>query len=113
VTFAGDLVEESGPPAYGDDSFPLEWPLTNARLLGIVRDGDRVVPGHGAVVDRRFVAVQRDGLEIVARTIRHLWVGEVPLEQALAAGAERWPWPAEALGDAVARGYAQLEEPAD
>jgi hypothetical protein len=23
VVFAGDLIEESGPPAYGDDCYPL------------------------------------------------------------------------------------------
>jgi glyoxylase-like metal-dependent hydrolase (beta-lactamase superfamily II) len=109
VTFAGDLVEESGPPAYGDDSYPLAWPLTNARLLGALRDGDRVVPGHGAVVDRAFVAAQRRELDDVARTIRHLWVGEVPLADALAAGEGRWPWPVSVLADAVARGYEELE----
>jgi glyoxylase-like metal-dependent hydrolase (beta-lactamase superfamily II) len=109
VTFAGDLVEESGPPAYGDDCFPLEWPVTNARLLGLLRDGDRVVPGHGTVVDRRFVADQQRALNVVAKTILHLWVGEVPLDAALAAGAASWPFPAGILADAVARGYAEME----
>ena len=113
VTFVGDLVEESGPPAYGDDSFPLDWPVTNARLLGVLGDGDRVVPGHGEVVDRAFVAAQRRGLEAVARTIRHLWVGEVPLAAALVAGEGRWPWPPSVLGDAVARGYNELEVSAE
>ncbi|MGH3423754.1 MAG: MBL fold metallo-hydrolase, partial [Nocardioidaceae bacterium] len=26
VVVVGDLVEQSGPPSYGDDSWPLEWP---------------------------------------------------------------------------------------
>lgn len=113
VQIVGDLVEQSGPPAYGDDSFPLDWPATNARLLGSLAETDRVVPGHGAVVGRRFVAEQLRQLDAVARTIRHLWVGEVPLEAAIDAGRDRWPFPveglADVLADAVARGYAQLE----
>ena len=113
VTFVGDLVEESGPPAYGDDSFPLDWPVTNARLLGVLGEGHRVVPGHGDVVDRRFVADQRRELEAVAGTIRHLWVGEVPLADALEAGGGRWPWPPSVLADAVARGYRELEVSAE
>ncbi|MDQ4096700.1 MAG: MBL fold metallo-hydrolase [Actinomycetota bacterium] len=113
VMFAGDLVEESGPPAYGDDSFPLEWPATNARLVGVLRAADRVVPGHGAVVDRAFVFSQLRGLEAVARTIRRLWVGEVPQGAALAAGEGQWPWPATVLADAVARGYRELDVSAE
>jgi glyoxylase-like metal-dependent hydrolase (beta-lactamase superfamily II) len=109
VTFAGDLVEESGPPSYGDDSFPLDWPATNARLLGLVRGGDRVVPGHGAPVDRAFVAHQQQSLDEVARTIRHLWVGEVPVGDALAAGQARWPFPPDGLAAAVRLGYAELD----
>ncbi|HEX6596344.1 MAG TPA: hypothetical protein VF045_05385, partial [Acidimicrobiales bacterium] len=107
--FAGDLVEESGPPAYGDDSHPLDWPATAARLLGLVRNQDRVVPGHGAVVDRAFVAAQQRDLENVAKSIRDLWVGEVPLGDALAAAGDRWPWPADALTHAVSRGYRELD----
>lgn len=113
VVFAGDLVEESGPPAYGDDSHPLDWPATAARLLGLLRPDDRVVPGHGAVVDRAFVAAQQRHLAAVAKGIRGLWVGEVPLEDALAAYRDRWPWPPELLRDAVARGYAEMERLAE
>jgi glyoxylase-like metal-dependent hydrolase (beta-lactamase superfamily II) len=113
VIFAGDLVEESGPPAYGDDSFPLEWPATNARLVGLLQPADRVVPGHGEVVDRPFVLAQLRGLETVARTIRRLWVGEVPQAEAVAAGEGQWPWPASALADAVARGYRDLDVSAE
>ena len=109
VTFAGDLVEESGPPSYGDDCFPLDWPVTNARLLGLVREGDRVVPGHGAPVDRAFVARQQRSLDEVARTIRHLWVGEVPVGEALAAGGAKWPFPPDGLAVAVRLGFAELD----
>jgi glyoxylase-like metal-dependent hydrolase (beta-lactamase superfamily II) len=64
VLFAGDLVEESGPPAM-DDAFPLEWPDTVTALLGHVLGP--VVPGHGDVVDADYVAAQRDELVALAR----------------------------------------------
>ena len=67
VVFAGDLVEESGPLQYDELSKPAEWPATNQRLLELVEETDLVVPGHGAVVDRAFVAAQQAFIEAVAR----------------------------------------------
>lgn len=66
VVFAGDLVEESGPLQYDELSFPREWPATNRRLVELIGDHALVVPGHGAVVDRRFVVAQQRTLEAVA-----------------------------------------------
>ena len=70
VVFAGDLVEESGPPQYDELSDPAEWPATNRRLLELIGAGDLVVPGHGEVVDRRFVAGQLAELERAANDSR-------------------------------------------
>lgn len=109
VVFAGDLVEESAPPAFGDDAFPLDWPATAARLVDLVGDGATVVPGHGDVVDRAFTEAQRDDLAAVADLVRELHGAGVPAERALAEGAHRWPWPAGGLAEAVRRGYAQLD----
>lgn len=67
VLFAGDLVEESGPLQYDELSHPAEWPATNRRLLDLIQDGDLVVPGHGAVVDRAFVVAQQAVIEANAR----------------------------------------------
>ena len=51
VVFAGDLLEESAPPAFGDDCFPLEWPATAG---AVVAEGGAVyVPGHGDVMGSR------------------------------------------------------------
>ncbi|GAB2680660.1 MBL fold metallo-hydrolase [Thalassiella azotivora] len=58
----GDLVEESGPPSVGADSDLRAWPATLGRLLGRIGDGDVVIPGHGAAVDRTFVEQQRSHL---------------------------------------------------
>jgi glyoxylase-like metal-dependent hydrolase (beta-lactamase superfamily II) len=103
VTFAGDLVEESAArrdvPAFGADSYPLEWPDTLDRLLGQMSAAEVVVPGHGAPVDRGFVQRQREGIGAVATR-------EVRVEDALAMG--EWPYPEQDLVDAVRRGYAAL-----
>lgn len=106
VLLAGDLVEESAPPAYGADSYPLEWPRALDLALQLVGEGTVVVPGHGAVVDRAFVLDQRADIGIVAETIRDLASRGVPLDQALEAA--EWPFPAGGLAHAVRRGYQQL-----
>ncbi|UMG92915.1 MBL fold metallo-hydrolase [Nocardioides sp. TF02-7] len=106
VVLAGDLVEESGPPAYGADSFPLDWPLTLDLVLGLVTPASVVVPGHGGVVDRAFVQEQRADIGVVAETIRDLASRGVRVEDALAEAD--WPFPPERLEDAVRRGYEQL-----
>ena len=106
VVVAGDLVEESASPSYGLDSFPLDWPASLDLALGLVGDGSVVVPGHGDVVDGRFVRDQRGDIGIVAETIYDLASRSVPLEDALR--HTEWPFPAERLRHAVRRGYEQV-----
>lgn len=106
VLLAGDLVEESAPPAYGDDAYPLEWPRTLGRVLDLLGPDSVIVPGHGAVVDRTFVERQRAGVVAVAATIEQLVINGVAVDDALD-GAD-WPWPREGLAAAVRRGYDQL-----
>ena len=110
VLFAGDLVEESaarsGVPGFGDDCFPMEWPITMDLVLQLLDPGSVVVPGHGLPVDKDFVEEQRSAIGIVAETIRDLAGRGVPVADALE--ATEWPYPKEELARAVARGYAQL-----
>jgi len=106
LLLAGDLVEESAPPSFGPDSWPLEWATTLDLVLGLLSPTSVIVPGHGAVVDRRFVEQQCDDLRAVAETMRELAERGVP--EAEAPTAAEWPYPAEHLRDAIARGYAQL-----
>jgi glyoxylase-like metal-dependent hydrolase (beta-lactamase superfamily II) len=101
---AGDLIEESGPPAYGPDSWPLEWGLTLEQLSNLLTRSTVVVPGHGAPVDKEFVLSQRLDVVDVAEQIRALADRRVPVADALAAGT--WPFPADGLEHAIARGYA-------
>lgn len=104
----GDLVEESGPPAYGPDAFPLEWPATLARLLALAADGDVLVPGHGAAVGLAFARWQHEQLAAVANLIAELHAAGVPADQAAEAGGTRWPLPAAGLAGAIKAGYRQL-----
>jgi len=106
LLLAGDQVEQSAPPAYGTDCFPLEWPHSLDTVLGLLTSGSLVVPGHGSPVDRDFVEQQRNEIGIVAQTVRDLAGRGVPAGQALAAA--EWPWDAERLEQAVLRGYDHL-----
>lgn len=110
VVLAGDLVEEStirqGVPGFGGDSYPLEWPWSLDVVLGLTTSASRVVPGHGAVVDREFVEDQRNAIGVVAETIRDLAARGVPVDEALASA--EWPYPREELAHAVRRGYEHL-----
>ncbi|WP_176725084.1 MBL fold metallo-hydrolase [Streptomyces sp. DvalAA-14] len=62
VVFCGDLVEESGEPQAGADAVPGAWAAAVDALLELGGETGRYVPGHGAVVDARFLRAQRDAL---------------------------------------------------
>jgi glyoxylase-like metal-dependent hydrolase (beta-lactamase superfamily II) len=57
--FAGDLLESAGPPAFGPDSVPDEWPATLDAVIGLMTATTLAVPGHGEPVNREFVFEQR------------------------------------------------------
>ncbi len=104
LVIAGDIVEESGPPAFGD-AYPLEWPHTLAALLPLLAGSTVVVPGHGAPVDREFVVAQHDQLTALAWLIRDGHADFVAPEKV----AARSPFGAAASLDAVRRAYAELD----
>lgn len=103
---AGDLVEQSGPPSYGDDSWPLEWPVTLETASQLTTPGTVVVPGHGAVVDQEFLHEQRRRTAEVAETLHELAGRGVPEADALASA--EWPFPTDSLTHAVRRAYQHL-----
>ena len=82
VLFAGDLLEGGSPPYFGD-GFPLDWPATVERLLELVGDGTRVVPGHGDVGGRAFVEASIGLLGEVAALARRIHVEAIPLDDAM------------------------------
>jgi glyoxylase-like metal-dependent hydrolase (beta-lactamase superfamily II) len=100
VLFGGDLVENGGPPSFGD-SFPLDWPATVQSLLGLV--SGPVAPGHGDVGDRTFVLRQIEELSEVAALGRSVAAGESSLDDALARG----PYGPERNRHAIERAVAQ------
>jgi glyoxylase-like metal-dependent hydrolase (beta-lactamase superfamily II) len=65
VVFAGDVIEESAPPYFGD-SFPLAWPDTVRSLMDI---GSVFVPGHGEVMSPDRVATQHEELTAIATAL--------------------------------------------
>lgn len=62
VIFAGDLVEEAGPPSIEPDSTVAGWVQALDALLALAGAGTAIVPGHGRPVDWAFVARQREWL---------------------------------------------------
>jgi glyoxylase-like metal-dependent hydrolase (beta-lactamase superfamily II) len=108
VVFGGDLIEESGPPSFGSDSFPLDWGSSLDLVVGLLTERTVVVPGHGKVVDKSFVETQRADVADVSTVIRSLFQQGVGVDEAAAAGGTNWPYPQAHLETAVRRGYAQL-----
>jgi glyoxylase-like metal-dependent hydrolase (beta-lactamase superfamily II) len=108
VVLAGDLLEESGPPVYGEDSYPLDWPTTIDVVLGMLTPSSVVVPGHGVPVDRAWVEQQRNDLAWVTSNIRELAGRGVSVAEA--ARATDWPWPTDGwrFAGAIERGFAHL-----
>jgi glyoxylase-like metal-dependent hydrolase (beta-lactamase superfamily II) len=101
VVFTGDLVEEGAPPAFGD-SYPLDWPVTTARMLEETRE-QVYVPGHGAVVDREFVVGQQAELAAVAELARKAHV------EGLRDLVPRFPYDEKVTGEVIQRAFLQLD----
>jgi glyoxylase-like metal-dependent hydrolase (beta-lactamase superfamily II) len=99
VVLAGDLVEESGPPAL-EDAYPLSWPRVLDRMLAL---GPKlVVPGHGQAVGPEFVARQREQLDQLAN-----WcLGELGVGPQVS--QHRVPFPSASLGIALDRAKLDL-----
>ena len=72
VVFAGDLVESSGPPSYGPDSYAHEWPATLDGLIGLTTDTTVILPGHGGPLDREAIFEQRGRVAAVSGEITRL-----------------------------------------
>ncbi|SCG43333.1 Glyoxylase, beta-lactamase superfamily II [Micromonospora echinaurantiaca] len=104
VLVAGDLVEQSGPPAF-EDSYPLQWPDAVAELLRLTTPSTVVVPGHGDPVDTEFVRAQHAQLVELAWLIRAGHTGGAPPERVAAEA----PFGARPALAAARRGYAELD----
>ncbi len=108
VWILGDISEESGPPMYGSGSYPFGWPQVLGGLAERFQAGDRLVPGHGAVVDRDFVLAQVRDLQVVADAIRSAWSEDLSVDDVFTTRRFVLPWPESILRSAFEQGYAQL-----
>jgi glyoxylase-like metal-dependent hydrolase (beta-lactamase superfamily II) len=101
VVFAGDLVEQGGPPSF-EDSYPMDWPGTLGRMLELAHGP--VVPGHGEVVGRAFVEGQLADLAALAQLARRVRFDGGSVNDALPLS----PFPSLAARQAMVRAFAQL-----
>lgn len=102
AVFAGDLIREGGP-LWFEDAYPLDWPAT-LRALEALAVG-AVVPGHGTVVDRAFVAGQRAMLGELAAAARQAHAAGRPVDDAV----DILPLKPRIARHALARAYRQLD----
>ncbi|MFY0406190.1 hypothetical protein [Solicola sp. PLA-1-18] len=105
VVATGDLVRNPGPPGYGADCWPLEYPATLDMVLGAMTARTVVVPGRGPVVDREFVEDQRQEALAVAEQVDVLASRRVDPADAYAQGT--WPYAEAELEQALPRALAQ------
>jgi glyoxylase-like metal-dependent hydrolase (beta-lactamase superfamily II) len=105
LVLAGDLVEEAGPPVFGD-AHPFAWPGTLGALAGLGRS--TVVPGHGAPVGDAFVRDQHDALAALAALLGAHVAGSLTREEVLAGS----PFPDETTTVALARARHDPDAPA-
>jgi glyoxylase-like metal-dependent hydrolase (beta-lactamase superfamily II) len=99
--FAGDLIEQGGPPSF-EDSYPMDWPGTVSRLLEMATGA--VVPGHGDVVGRSFVEGQLADLSALAQLARRVRFDGGSVNDALPLA----PFPSQVGRAALVRAFAQL-----
>ena len=93
IVFAGDVVENAAS-GFSADSFGVDndvagWPAALDAILAL--DADTIVPGHGAAVDREFVAGQREKLAELVTIHTAVHTGALTEGDAVA----RSPYPAE------------------
>jgi glyoxylase-like metal-dependent hydrolase (beta-lactamase superfamily II) len=101
VVFAGDLIEQGGPPSF-EDSYPMDWPGTLERVLEVAQGP--VVPGHGEVVGRSFVEGQLADLSALAQLARRVRFDGGSVTDAMPLS----PFPSRAARQALVRAFAQL-----
>lgn len=106
VVFAGDLLEESGPPQFDADTATRSWPTSLDGVLGMLRPGTRIVPGHGAVMDRQRAFLQRAEIAAVWAEAEHQLGRGVLADAALDAG--NWPWERDVMEPILPLVYAEL-----
>ncbi len=106
LVFAGDLLEQSGPPAFGEDCHLKDWPSALDGVLGLIDEDTVIVPGHGDPVDRMFAFDQRARISGLYGQVEHLVRRGVKPDAAYETG--EWPFDEEVVRSVLPLAYAQL-----
>lgn len=96
TVFAGDLIEQGGPPDF-EDADPLHWPATLDAVLA--REPNTIVPGHGDPIGLDFARSQRDELARLTELCREHLAGARSRDDVL----HDSPFPAETTSAAMSR----------
>ncbi len=108
VLFAGDLVEESGPPQVGPDTAMATWAKALDSVIGMMRADTMVVPGHGEVLDRMDVLQQNSAIGATFAQCEWLRTQGVAEADAYDHPELQWPYTEEWARAAIAKSYAEL-----
>lgn len=104
--FVGDLLESAGPPWFGADAYPMEWPATLDGVFELVDEATVLVPGHGEAVTRNDMIGQRAEIAAVAGELHRLVEAGIAPQHAAEQG--QWPFPFEHLAEVIVPAYDQL-----
>ena len=108
VLFLGDVVEDEPLPAFGGDSYPLEWAATLTAHLDGLAPETVVVPGHGPAAPYAWAVGQRDDVARAVAAVQEALeldasAQEPSPERALAAAVRTSGFPEAALASLVTR----------
>ena len=108
VLFAGDLVEQGGPPQVDEATSLKNWPRVMESLLTLCKPDTIVVPGHGDDVDPPFISWEGTGLDAIYGQCEWLVGQGVAEADAYAHPDLQWPWDERWVRAAIGRAYAEL-----
>jgi glyoxylase-like metal-dependent hydrolase (beta-lactamase superfamily II) len=108
VLFAGDLVEQGGPPQVDETTSLKNWPRVMEALLTLCKPDTIVVPGHGDDVDPPFISWEGTGLDAIYGQCEWLVSQGVAEADAYAHPDLQWPWDEQWVRAAISRAYAEL-----
>ena len=108
VLFAGDLVEQGGPPQVDETTSLKNWPRVMEALLTLCKPDTIVVPGHGDDVDPPFISWEGTGLDAIHGQCEWLVGQGVAEADAYAHSDLQWPWDEQWVRTAIRAAYAEL-----
>jgi glyoxylase-like metal-dependent hydrolase (beta-lactamase superfamily II) len=108
VLFAGDLVEQGGPPQVDETTSMRNWPRVMESLLSLCKPDTIVIPGHGDAVDAHFISWQGTGLDAIHGQCEWLVGQGVAAADAYSHPDLQWPWDETWARQAIGQAYAEL-----